>query len=225
MAKQATPTKTSPGTTTPRRRLTGAARKSSILDAARKAFTETGDMNGTSIRFIADRAGISEGMIYRHFESKDQLFVEAVVQPLTEAIDELVAAAKVVDQDEPLTPERQLETMNGLYRQLVSTLETLLPLLGLVLFGDPKVARRFYRDSFASAMDRLAAAWREVEARYGFESESPDISARAVMGIALILALESRNMPRFDRAEAVRLASEGTCRGFFPALEPAKRRR
>jgi AcrR family transcriptional regulator len=223
MAKHATST-TSPGTA-PRRRLTGAARKSSILEAARRAFTETGDMNGTSIRFIADRAGISEGMIYRHFESKDQLFIEAVVEPLTEAIDQLVAAAKVVDQDEPLTPERQLATMNGLYRALLSTLEEILPLLGLVLFGDPQVARRFYRESFSVAMDRLAAAWREVEARYGFEAESPEISARAVMGIALILALESRNTSRFDRDEAVRRASEGTCRGFFPALEPTKRRR
>ena len=202
----------------PRRRLTGAARKSSILEAARKAFTETGDMNGTSIRFIADRAGISEGMIYRHFESKDQLFLEAVVEPLTSAVDELVAAAQVVDQDEPLTPERQLATMNGLYRQLVATLEEILPLLGLVLFGDPKVAQRFYRESFAVAMDRLADAWREVEARYGFDSESPDISARAVMGIALVLALESRNTKGFDHDRAVRLASEGTCRGFFPAL-------
>ena len=73
-----------------RRRLTAEARKSSILEAARRAFTETGDMNGTTIRHIADRAGISEGMIYRHFESKDQLFIEAVVEPLTEAIDKLV---------------------------------------------------------------------------------------------------------------------------------------
>lgn len=181
-------------------------------------------MNGTSIRFIADRAGISEGMIYRHFESKDQLFIEAVVEPLTEAVDHLVAAAKVVDQDEPPTPERQEATMNDLYRQLVATLEEILPLLGLVLFGDPKIARRFYRESFAVAMDRLAAAWREVEARYGFDSESPDISARAVMGVALVLALESRNNGRFDRDRAVRLASEGTCRGFFPALQPTGRR-
>ena len=212
-------------TTKPRRRLNAEARRSSILKAARRAFTETGDMNGTTIRHIADRAGISEGIIYRHFASKDQLFVEAVVEPLRQAIDDLVAASQVVDRDEPLTPERQLETMNGLYRQLLATLEEILPLLGLVLFGDPKVAQRFYRESFAVAMDRLADAWREVEARYGFDSESPDISARAVMGIALVLALESRNTKGFDRDRAVRLASEGTCRGFFPALAPAGRRR
>jgi AcrR family transcriptional regulator len=211
---------------TPRaRRLTAEARKRSILRAARRAFIETGDMNGTTMKTIAERGGISEGVIYRHFESKDQLFFEAVVEPLTEAVDQLVAAAKVVDRDEPLTVERQLQTMKGLYRQLMSTLEEILPLLGLVLFGDPLVARRFYRENFAAAMDRLADAWREVEDRYGFEFESPDISARAVMGVALVLALESHHNYRFDRDRAVTLVSEGTFKGFFPIIEPTRRRR
>jgi AcrR family transcriptional regulator len=206
-----------------RRRLTAEARKSSILDAARRAFIETGDMNGTTIKAIAEHSGISEGVIYRHFESKDQLFFEAVVAPLQRAVDELVAATEGVDRDQPLTPERQLETMEGLYRQLVSTLEQMLPLLGLVLFGDPKVARRFYREDFAVAMDRLAEAWREVEDRYGFPFESPDISARAVMGMALLLALESHHGKKFDRNRAVTLMSKGTVKGFFPtfpAIQP-----
>lgn len=206
------------------RRLTAEARKKSILKAARRAFSETGDMNGTTIKAIAEHGGISEGVIYRHFESKDQLFYEAVVEPLREAVDMLVAAAEVVDRDEPLTPERQVETLNGLYRQLVSTLEEVLPLLGLVLFGDPQVAQRFYRESFAVAMDRLGEAWRAVEDRYGNTFESPDISARAVMGIALITALERHHNPRFDRDRALRLVSEGTIRGFFPAIDPGHRR-
>jgi AcrR family transcriptional regulator len=208
-----------------RRRLTAEARKSSILAAARRAFTETGDMNGTTIKLIAERSGISEGVIYRHFESKDQLFFEAVVEPLQQAVDDLVAATAAVDQDQPLTPHRQLETMTGLYRQLTATLERILPLLGLVLFGDPQVARRFYRENFAVAMDRLAEAWREVEDRYGFPFESPDISARAVMGMALILALESHHTKKFDRDRAVTLISEGTVKGFFPTIDPARRRR
>ncbi|MBL7496808.1 TetR/AcrR family transcriptional regulator [Frankia sp. CNm7] len=207
------------------RRLTAEARKSSILKAARQAFVETGDMNGTTIKQIAERGGISEGVIYRHFESKDQLFYEAVFEPLRQAVDELVAATQVVDLDEPLTPERQLETLNGLYRQLIATLEEILPLLGLVLFGDPKVARRFYRKHFTVAMDRLAEAWREVEDRYGYEFESPDISARAVMGIALVLALESRHNDLFNRDRAVSLVTEGTVHGFFPTMEPGRRRR
>jgi AcrR family transcriptional regulator len=208
-----------------RRRLTAEARKSSILAAARRAFTETGDMNGTTIKLIAERSGISEGVIYRHFESKDQLFFEAVVEPLKKAVDDLVAASAMVDRDEPLTPQRQLDTMVGLYRQLTSTLEGILPLLGLVLFGDPQVAKKFYRENFAVAMDRLAEAWREVEDRYGFPFESPDISARAVMGMALIMALEVHHGKKFDRNRAVTLISEGTVKGFFPALEPTSKRR
>ena len=208
-----------------RRRLTAEALKSSILAAARRAFTETGDMNGTTIKVIAAHSGISEGVIYRHFESKDQLFFEAVVEPLKAAVDDLVAAMATVDQDEPLTPQRQLETMTGLYRQLVSTLEHVLPLLGLVLFGDPQVATRFYRENLAVAMDRLAEAWREVENRLGFPFESPDISARAVMGMALVLALESHHSKKFDRDRAVALISDGTVRGFFPEVQPAPRKR
>jgi AcrR family transcriptional regulator len=220
MPRQATRSAPSEEAAPRARRLTAEARKSSILQAARRAFTETGDMNGTTIRHIAERAGISEGVIYRHFESKDQLFFEAVVEPLSDAVDKLVAAAQVVDAEGPLTPERQLETMAGLYRQLTSTLQEILPLLGLVLFGDPKVARRFYAEKFAPAMDRLADAWREVEQRYGFETESPDIAARAVMGISLVLALEGRNTKAFDRTRAIALASQGTFHGFFPTFDP-----
>jgi AcrR family transcriptional regulator len=207
-----------------RRRLTAEARKSSILEAARRAFTETGDMNGTTIKVIASRSGISEGVIYRHFESKDQLFFEAVVEPLKQAVDDLVAATEGIGRDQPLTPERQFETMAGLYRQLVSTLERIMPLLGLVLFGDPKVARKFYREDFTAAMDRLAEAWRQVEDRYGFPFESPDISARAVFGMALILALESHHAKKFNRTRAVSLISEGTVKGFFPAIGPVSAR-
>jgi hypothetical protein len=140
-------------------------------------------------------------------------------------VDKLVAASEVVDRDEPMTPERQLRTLNGLYRQLVSTLTEVLPLLGLVLFGDPQVARRFYKENFAVAMDRLATAWGEVEGRYGYELESPEIAARAVMGVAMILALESNYNNRFDLGEAIPLASSGTVSGFFPPLAAARRRR
>lgn len=211
--------------TTRTRRLSAEDRKRSILDAARRAFSETGDVVGTTVKVIAKYGGISEGVIYRHFESKEQLFYEAVVEPLRAAIDDLVAAMEVADRDEPISPERRLETLTGLYRQLLSTFEEILPLLGLVLFGDPQVARPFYQDNLSVAMDRLARAWREVEDRYGVDVESPEVAARAVMGITLMLALEAHYSKKFDRDRALAQASEGTMRGFFPPLIPARKRR
>jgi AcrR family transcriptional regulator len=225
MAKQATRPPAATAEAPKPKRLTAEARKRSILAAARRAFTETGDMNGTTIRTIAELGQISEGVIYRHFDSKEQLFFEAVVEPLSAAVDELVAASEVIDRDEPLTPERQRAALEGLYRQLTSTLEEVLPLLGLVLFGDPTVAQRFYKENFGVAMDRLADAWKAVEARYGVESPSTDIAARAVMGVALLLALERHHNRRFDRDRALAAAAEGTVNGFFPSIEPSQRRR
>ncbi len=216
MANSAAPTKTAPRS----RRLSADERRHSILKAARKAFSDTGDMSGTTMRTIADRAGISEGVIYRHFESKDQLFYEAVVEPLREAVDSLVEATADVDRDEPLTAERQLETLEGLYSQLTSTLAEVLPLLGLVLFGDPKVARRFYQEHFSVAMDRLAGAWAEVEQRYGLKVDLAAISARAVMGTALVLAIEStHSKEKLDSADLYSNAALGTARGFFPPID------
>jgi AcrR family transcriptional regulator len=194
------------------------------LKAARRAFSETGDVNGTTIKVIAQHSQISEGVIYRHFDSKEQLFFEAVVEPLQEAVDDLVLAAEVIDRDEPLTPERQIETLNGLYRQLISTLKEVIPLLGLVLFGDPQVARRFYKENLALAMDRLGDAWNRVEIRYGDTLESPPIAARAVMGIALSLALESYHNKQFDLEGAVDVVTRGSLRGFFPIRASSRRR-
>ena len=72
-------------------------------------------------------------------------------------------------------------------------------------------------DAYSSRIDRLAAAWRDVEVRYGFEFESPDISARAVMGISLILALESHHTKDFDRDRALELVSECLCMDGCPS--------
>ena len=74
-------------------------------------------------------------------------------------------------------------------------------------------------------MDKLGAAWQAVEDRYGVESGAQDITARAVMGMALMLALDSHHAARFDRARSISLISEGTVNGFFPKLEPALLRR
>jgi len=58
-----------------------------IRDAARALFAERG--YGTSTREIAERAGVSHELIFRYFDSKANLFVEAVLNPLLDAVDQL----------------------------------------------------------------------------------------------------------------------------------------
>jgi len=58
-----------------------------MRDAARQLFAEQG--YGTSTREIAERAGVSHELIFRYFDSKGDLFVEAVLNPLLDAADQL----------------------------------------------------------------------------------------------------------------------------------------
>lgn len=52
--------------------------RAAILAAARAVFGENGYANGT-IREIARRAGVTHGLVLRHFESKEQLFVTSLL--------------------------------------------------------------------------------------------------------------------------------------------------
>ena len=61
----------------PRVRLTGLERRLAILGSARAEFARHG-FHGASTASIAQRAGCSEPMLYKHYASKEALFVEAL---------------------------------------------------------------------------------------------------------------------------------------------------
>jgi AcrR family transcriptional regulator len=73
------------------------ASRAAILEAAREVFTERGYARAT-IREIARRAGVTHGLVMRHFGTKEQLLIEALPGPR--------AAASVLPGDLDTLPER-----------------------------------------------------------------------------------------------------------------------
>jgi AcrR family transcriptional regulator len=74
------------------------ARERRIVDATRALFDERG-MQDARIDRIARRVGINKALIYRHFASKEELFVLTVTRYLAEIDDRL--AAVEADADAP----------------------------------------------------------------------------------------------------------------------------
>jgi len=70
--------------------------KELILEKALKLFSEKG-IKETTIRDIAKAVGITEGAIYRHFESKDQIVHDLFDMHSKELYDMLT---KVIDRHE-----------------------------------------------------------------------------------------------------------------------------
>ena len=80
--------------TTPGRRprVRSADRRASILVTAREVFQENG-LAGARTKAIADLAGTSETILYRHFASKEELFEAAVLEPVESLVANLVESA------------------------------------------------------------------------------------------------------------------------------------
>lgn len=71
-----------------RRRRSPAEVRQLLLDSAVEMFAAHG-FGGTNAKEIAEAAGVSESTVYRHFDSKSALFVEAAINPLEGFLAEL----------------------------------------------------------------------------------------------------------------------------------------
>jgi AcrR family transcriptional regulator len=207
-----------------RKRLTAENRRHAILEAARTAFSKTGDMNGTTVKMIAAQAKISEGVLYHHFESKDEMFFEAIVEPLHRSIGTVVE--EVSDYDPASFSDKELEEMTSrFWTSMISSLEKILPLFGLVLFGEPKRAKRFYLGSFNDAIDQLAATWQRIYDEYDMPYPARDV-ALSTLGIALAFALDARYRKGGNDLQAVADKLVPITRhGFWPPIDTAKLKR
>ncbi|MFD2611425.1 TetR/AcrR family transcriptional regulator [Paenibacillus gansuensis] len=80
-------------------------RREQIKQTAMKLFARKG-FAGTKTSMIAAEAGISEGLIYRHYSSKDELFTEIVQELMDEARRELEHLPHL-----PGTPYEQIKAL------------------------------------------------------------------------------------------------------------------
>jgi AcrR family transcriptional regulator len=97
-----------------------------IVDAARACFAEHG-FAGSTVEAIAVRAGVSNGLLYKHFQGKEHLFQAVVGDIVRDWVRALVP-------DEALSPTQKLEAM---FRRSVEFCRTN-PLLPAVLSGDKR---------------------------------------------------------------------------------------
>jgi AcrR family transcriptional regulator len=77
------------------KRLSAEERRASIIKVAKRLFAQTG-FHGVSIDEIVREVGVSPAILYRHFESKDELY-EAVLQEFSATRESYVEAVVADD--------------------------------------------------------------------------------------------------------------------------------
>jgi AcrR family transcriptional regulator len=209
------PGNASPSSAPRRKRMSAEERKRSILEAARQEFTAAGDVGGTTTKMIARRAGVSEAILYRHWESKEDLYLEAVVEPLREIVEKTAEAVET--WPETVTEEQRTARARNFFAETIEGMTESLPLLGLVLFGEPATAKKFYARCWRPSLERLAKAWATYYEKNGVK-DYPDtgVAARITFGACLMYALDARyGKGKLDTREVAQGLAEAAFDGMW----------
>ncbi|MCX6647069.1 MAG: TetR/AcrR family transcriptional regulator [bacterium] len=115
----------------PRNRLSADDRRTQIIEKAAEVFSIRG-VTGTRTRDIANACGINEALIYRYFESKEELYREAMLHTYDQVVklwsletsgysDSLTALLAVVEQQYKVWAENPILCAN-IWHGIASTI-------------------------------------------------------------------------------------------------------
>lgn len=153
-------------------------RKKEILEAAAQVFAEQG-YKGATTKLLADRAAVSEALIYRYFTSKKHLFRE-VIRFL--GGDERSGAAPKAEMQQ-LDDAQFFESLgHRLYKRFAEEPSRLRLLLFASLQGH-ELASEFFKLQMANHYQALIERLEEGQRRGLFRSFSAPLAARAFVGM------------------------------------------
>ena len=167
-------TQNPPGGTDGRGR--SARKRRAVLDAAREVFLRGGYL-GTNMDEIAALSGVSKQTVYKHFGSKEALFVEIVTSMTTGAGD------TVHDRlPEPAEGDDLAEYLREYaYRQLTVVLTPDLMRLRRLVIGEvprfPELARVLHEGGPARAMRAMAALFERLAGEGRLAVDDPETAA------------------------------------------------
>jgi TetR/AcrR family transcriptional regulator len=168
-----------------RKRLSAAERRAKIIADAREVFIEQG-VNGARSRDIAQRAGITEAYLYRHFHSKDEIFMLAIDRPLDEMITHLR------DETRELAARSDVERVDVLLRShelLLECMVEIAPLIAAALLSGGS-RDQFYADHLFPRLRNVLALVIPDITGYPLKAFELDLFVDAMIGIHMTIALE-----------------------------------
>lgn len=152
-----------------------------LLAAAQELFAERGPY-ATTTRQIAERADVSEDLIFRYYGSKNGLLQEAVVRPIVELLESTqprwIAAQDTWAGDDH---ERSVAFVGQIY-DMVHGNRTIVMTMMQVLIGGPGEIDDFAVHQLASQMyEPLAPAFENYLVSNGFRDGNPALLLRLIM--------------------------------------------
>ena len=157
-------------------RVSAQDRRQQILELATELFARQG-YEGTTTRQLAERAGINEAIIFRHFPSKQELYWEVIEQQcagrggLTRLREKLAAE----------TGER--EVFVAIAREMLDRNKLLMRLLLYSALEKHQLSERFFRTHVAQYYEVLAEYIQKGIEEGRLRATDPMLAARGFLGM------------------------------------------
>jgi AcrR family transcriptional regulator len=165
-------------------RLTSAERRVQIIETATHLFSELG-FDRVTVKLLAGRCGVTEAALYRHFESKDQLY-DAVLTDLKSRVD-------IEGRLKELTDCQNIdELLFGLARHILSVYSNNTELSRLLLMSalsNHPLAKRVFQDLRVPYVKFLTHKLSEMSRRGHIRKIQPEIGARCFIGMVIDCSL------------------------------------
>jgi len=163
---------------TRKKRMTGDERRQEIIRAAMDVFSRSG-FSGSTTRKIAERAGISEAMIYSHFQNKEELYAAIIDQKMQESEPLYYPLDDMRKQDD----ERVFATIVSNFMNRYSEDTTFLRLLLFSALEGHELAGMFVSGPVSRFFEFLAEYIRERIDDGAFSPVDPEIASRCLVGM------------------------------------------
>ncbi len=168
--------------------------RNAILDSARELIAH-GGFKEASIQAIAERAGVSTGLVYRYFENKSQILIEVLSDAIRREVEILDHIAK-----SDLTPKQKLQkSVTTFVKRAMNS-----PQLAYSLMFEP-VDPEMEHERFRSKQlikQSIKEILAEGKVNGEFDFEDLNTAALGVVGSMTFVVIEPLNPSRnvmFDR--------------------------
>jgi TetR/AcrR family transcriptional regulator len=207
-------------------RISSADRREQILDVASSLFAQQG-YRGTTTRVIAERAAVTEALIFRHFPSKEELYWSVLERKINNT------GARERMQEILDTGGDDLDVLSRLAYQVLERRakdDTLSRLLLFSALEKHELSERFVRNYVADYFEVLAQFIRKGIATGRFRDVDPLLAARAFLGMVVYHSwmqelYRAKEIQDFDNAVVSQTLAAIWLQGMQPAKRPARTKR
>lgn len=167
--------------------MSGDERREQIIETAVELFSKNG-FSGTTTKKIAEAAGISEAIIFRHFSSKDELYQAILHSKVCEGGEHQFPWE---GNSELLAAMERNDDLEVFYQLAVRALEKhqadqdFMRLVFYSALEDHKMARDFVRDFISRLYDFIGSYIEKRQKAGAMRRLNPRIAVRAFMGMLI----------------------------------------